>query len=274
MLVAHSTSTAGHSTEILCEIQPSAQRVLKKHFPRIPLASDVRTLPELPKVDLVAAGFPCQDLSQAGRTAGITGSESSLIGEVFRLLGRKPRTAVGPKWLLIENVPFMLQLDRGKAMRYLVTELEQQGFTWAYRIVDTRAFGLPQRRRRVIMLASRTEDPRGILLNPDAGTREPELTNGAAFGFYWTEGLAAGDVLALLHRDPDQAPPCELQVRGYGNASVSDRLLQRIADWDAAGKPTGQDLRVKIYPMDADYAPSEREIVVPKRHTKMVLEWE
>jgi len=180
---------AGHSTEILCEILPSAQRVLEKRFPQTQLARDIRALRSLPEVDLVAAGFPCQDLSQAGRTAGIAGSESSLIGEVFRLIGRKCRASPSPKWLLIENVPFMLQLDRGRAMRYLVTELEQRGFMWAYRVVDTRAFGLPQRRRRVLLLASRTEDPRGILLNSDAGDRQSERTGGVAFGFYWTEGL-------------------------------------------------------------------------------------
>jgi DNA (cytosine-5)-methyltransferase 1 len=53
------------------------------------------------------------------------------------------------RWLLLENVPFMLQLDRGEAMRYLTRSLEEIEFTWAYRVVDTRVFGLPQRRQRV-----------------------------------------------------------------------------------------------------------------------------
>jgi DNA (cytosine-5)-methyltransferase 1 len=55
-------------------------------------------------------------------------------------------------------VPFMLQLDRGEAMRFLTRSLEEMGFSWAYRVVDTRAFGLPQRRQRVLLLASRSED--------------------------------------------------------------------------------------------------------------------
>jgi DNA (cytosine-5)-methyltransferase 1 len=143
-----------YQTELLCEIDAGAQRVLKKRFAGIPIETDVRHIKRLPKVDVVAAGFPCQDLSQAGRTAGIRGSQSSVVAEVFRLLGD---TRNGPRWLLLENVPFMLQLERGKAMRYLVDRLEELGFTWAYRIVDTRAFGLPQRRQRVILVASRSD---------------------------------------------------------------------------------------------------------------------
>jgi DNA (cytosine-5)-methyltransferase 1 len=63
----------------------------------------------------------------------------------------------------LENVPFMLQLDRGQAMHYLTTELARLGFRWAYRVVDARSFGPPQRRQRVILLAtvkSRRRDPK------------------------------------------------------------------------------------------------------------------
>jgi DNA (cytosine-5)-methyltransferase 1 len=176
---------SGFETQLLCEIDTGAQRVLKERFKDVHLENDVRAIGSLPKVDLVAAGFPCQDLSQAGQTAGIGGTQSSVVGEVFRLLGRK-RT--GPKWLLLENVPFMLQLERGKAMRYLVDELERLEFTWAYRVVDTRAFGLPQRRQRVILLASRTEDPRPALFGQDAGEELQAFSRDLLCGFFWTEG--------------------------------------------------------------------------------------
>jgi len=137
-------SRAGHHSELLCEWEPTAQRVLRARFPSVDLRGDVRDLKSLPDVDLVTAGFPCQDLSQAGRTAGIRGERSGLVTEVFRLLDK-----TNPRWLLLENVPFMLQLDAGEAMRYLTTALTDRGYRWAYRVVDTRAFGLPQRRRRV-----------------------------------------------------------------------------------------------------------------------------
>jgi DNA (cytosine-5)-methyltransferase 1 len=177
---------AGFETELLCEIDKGAQRVLSRQFPGVPIVKDVRDLRVLPKVDLVAAGFPCQDLSQAGRTAGISGRHSGLVAEVFKLLGQ---VGSAPTWLLLENVPFMLQLQRGQAMRFLVDALEELDYSWAYRIVDTRAFGLPQRRQRVLLLASRAEDPRNVLFHgSESEPPRPEADN-VACGFYWTEGL-------------------------------------------------------------------------------------
>jgi DNA (cytosine-5)-methyltransferase 1 len=179
---------AGHRSKLLCEIDPGASRVLRARFPGIKLVSDVRKLRSLGRVDLVAAGFPCQDLSQAGRTAGIKGANSGLVSQIFRLLDERKKKAA-PRWLLLENVSFMLQLDRGIAMRYLVNQLESRGFTWAYRVVDSRSFGLPQRRQRVILLASRTDDPRQVLFADDTEPREPAFNGKLLCGFYWTEGL-------------------------------------------------------------------------------------
>lgn len=154
--------------------------------PRIIRPGTVRHLKALPKVDVVTAGFPYQDLSQPGRTAGIKGDNSSLVAEVFRLLAKRRS---GPRWLLLENVPFMLQLERGRGMRYLIDSLEELGFTWAYRVVDARAFGLPQRRQRVILLASRTEDPRPLLFNGQKPVETRDFDGNRWCGFYWTEGL-------------------------------------------------------------------------------------
>ena len=175
---------AGHESVLLCEIEAGAQAVLRARFPDIELTQDVGDLKSLPDVDLVAAGFPCQDLSQAGRTIGIDGSQSGLVGHVFRLL-----EAANPCWLLLENVPFMLQLDRGRAMRHLTTQLGNLGFRWAYRVVDARSFGMPQRRQRVLLLASREQDPRPVLFTDDAGEPAERSPSGLACGFYWTEGI-------------------------------------------------------------------------------------
>ncbi|HWV38664.1 MAG TPA: DNA (cytosine-5-)-methyltransferase [Vulgatibacter sp.] len=177
----------GHEASMFCEIEPSAQAVLRARFPGIPLESDVCELKELPKgTDLLAGGFPCQDLSQAGKTAGIEGSRSGLVGEVFRLLRKRPTP-----WVLLENVPFMLRLSKGRALEVIVAALEDLGYRWAYRVVDTRAFGLPQRRERVFMLASLTEDPRAVLFADEAGEPPAVAWNRRkmAFGFYWTEGI-------------------------------------------------------------------------------------
>jgi DNA (cytosine-5)-methyltransferase 1 len=142
---------AGHRASFLCEIDRIASVVLQEHFPGLVIHDDVTNLSQLPSVDLVSAGFPCQDLSISGQRAGIAGSRSSLVSHIFRLLDRADPP---PKWLLLENVPFMLRLQGGKGMEFLVDELEGRGFNWAYRVVDTRAFGLPHRRHRIVLLAS------------------------------------------------------------------------------------------------------------------------
>jgi DNA (cytosine-5)-methyltransferase 1 len=175
---------AGFDTTLLCEIEPAAQAVLRAQFKDVELKADVARLKSVDGAEILTAGFPCQDLSQAGQTAGIAGRQSGLVEHVFRLLGSK----TAPRWLLLENVSFMLQLDRGRAMLYLTERLESLGFEWAYRVVDTRAFGLPQRRQRVLLLASRKEDPRPVLFANEAGERHFERGASTACGFYWTEG--------------------------------------------------------------------------------------
>ncbi len=181
---------AGHSTSLFCENDPSAQAVLAAKFGSdIPLHSDVKGLKEIPRdIDLVTAGFPCQDLSQAGLTAGINGARSGLIDEVFRLLRGKHEVP----WILLENVPFMLQLSKGAPLEHIVTALEKLGYDWAYRVVDTRSTGLPQRRQRVFLLASKEGDPRDVILSEDAGApQDPDRDSwrNTSCGFYWTEGL-------------------------------------------------------------------------------------
>lgn len=175
---------AGGQAELLCEWWEPAKAVLAHRFPDSKLVGDVRDLRSLPKVDVLTAGFPCTDLSQAGRTQGIQGSQSGLVAEVFRLL-RRQRVPV----LVLENVRNMLVLDGGEAMRYLTAELECLGYRWAYRLVDSRFTGVPQRRQRVLFLAAREVDPRAILFADDAGEPTEDRLRDDCYGFYWTEGL-------------------------------------------------------------------------------------
>jgi len=120
-------------------------------------------------------------------TAGIRGEQSGLVDEIFRLL-----RAHDLPWVLLENVPFMLQLHQGQALDHIVTALEGLGYAWAYRVVDSRSMGLPQRRERVYIVASKVGDPRDVILADEAGDPlppDPETWREVACGFYWTEGL-------------------------------------------------------------------------------------
>ncbi len=187
--------TQGFDTRLFCENDTAAQAVLSAHFPHVPIHDDVRTLRSLPQCDVLTAGFPCQDLSLAGDKAGLKGSRSGLVSHVLRLVNRATRK---PNWLLIENVPYMLLLDKGSGMASLTDLLEDAGYSWAYRVVDARSFGLPQRRRRVILLASRRDDPREVLFADDSSRkfvegRPSDVNIGPAYGFYWTMGkMGAG----------------------------------------------------------------------------------
>lgn len=175
-------------TALICESWAPAQAVLASRFPESEMHPDVRTLTSLPcDVDLVTAGFPCTDLSQAGRTAGIDGAASGLVSHVFAALRAAAAERELPM-LMVENVANMLALDRGRAMAYLVGELELLGYRWAYRVVDSRFTGVPQRRRRVILIASASIDPRTILFADDQGPRPDGDYRTDGFGFYWTEG--------------------------------------------------------------------------------------
>ena len=120
-------ASAGHETVLLCEIWEPARAVLRKRMHGIPCHTDICRLKSLPAdVELLTAGFPCQDLSQAGPTAGIEGSRSGLVGEVFRLLDEHP-----VPWVVLENVSFMLQLHGGRAMSHVVDAFEERGYSWA-----------------------------------------------------------------------------------------------------------------------------------------------
>jgi DNA (cytosine-5)-methyltransferase 1 len=176
---------AGHTSTLLCEVDQSARHVLARHFPDAEIAPDINELRSLPASDVLTAGFPCQDLSQVGRRQGISGPNSGLIEKVFQLLRNQARR---PRWVVLENVPFMLSLERGKAIRTIADALEEMGFAWAYRTIDARAFGLPQRRRRVVILASQTDDPRSVLFGDHASAPSPRPRVSHACGFYWTKG--------------------------------------------------------------------------------------
>lgn len=172
---------AGIDTDLLCEYWEPAATVLRKRFDA-DLVGDICDLKSLPSVDVVTAGFPCTDLSQVGRTAGIDGTESGLVREAFRLIEETP-----PRWVVLENVPNMLRLNGGAAMSFIADWFEEHGWDWAYRTVDSQNFGLRQRRRRVFLVASRTEDPRSVLFADETDAVSAH-TRHSAYGFYWTEG--------------------------------------------------------------------------------------
>lgn len=287
-------SRAGHAARLFVEIDAGAQAVLEQRFPDTPIHADVTTLRTLPAgTELLAGGFPCQDLSQAGKTAGIAGARSGLVGEVFRLLDRHE-----VPWVLLENVPFMLQLARGGAMDVIVSAFESRGYRWAYRVVDSRAFGVPQRRERVYFLASKGGDPRQVLFADDAGEPEaPSHSWSRAHGFYWTEGIRglgwAVDAIPTLKGGSAvgiPSPPAILLPRGRvvtphirdaermqgfspGWTEPAERVVRKGARWKLVGNAVTVDAaawlgRRLLHPLERGAAvpslPLERRSAWPR----------
>ena len=116
-------------TVFFCEKDERAKAVLAKHYPGVPIADDISTVTTIPKVDIITAGFPCQDLSQAGLKKGIEGKQSGLVQHLFRILNGMKEDDL-PEWIVIENVSYMISLDSGNAIKYLVGELEKLGYRW------------------------------------------------------------------------------------------------------------------------------------------------
>ena len=189
---------ADHRPILLCESNEHAAHVLRRRWSEVRLHGDVAMLEGLPDgAEIVTAGFPCQNLSMAGDKKGIAGGKSTIVGKLFDLLDRDP-----VRWVVIENVYFMLHLWHGSAIEYILGRLEQRGYRWAYRVVNSRAFGLPQRRRRVFIVGSQSADPRDVLLADDAGSRKwPSVDMAHPMGFYWTEGRTGHGLTA------DAIPP-------------------------------------------------------------------
>jgi DNA (cytosine-5)-methyltransferase 1 len=100
---------AGMQTVAFCEINPFCRRVLAKHWPEVPIYEDVRTLSadrlkrDAVAVDLVCGGFPCQDISNAGKRVGLSGNRSGLWGEFLRLAGE-----IRPRFIIVENVSALI----------------------------------------------------------------------------------------------------------------------------------------------------------------------
>jgi len=146
---------AGFEHVAFCEADPYRREVLRRHWPGVPVHDDVRTFEYEGQVDLLAGGFPCQDLSVAGKRAGLAGERSGLFHEYARIADSVVRPG---GFLLVENVPGLLSSNSGRDMAIVVRTLADIGFaSLAYRTLDSQFFRVPQRRRRVFIVGCRAE---------------------------------------------------------------------------------------------------------------------
>jgi DNA (cytosine-5)-methyltransferase 1 len=137
------------------EIDKKASGVLAQQFPRTTIMGDIKGVSgaELlsagfnPANGIITGGFPCQDLSVAGRRAGLDGERSGLFWEIHRLIAETQT-----KWFVLENVPGLLSSNNGRDMGIVLGSLAELGYGLSYRILDAQHFGVAQRRRRVFIV--------------------------------------------------------------------------------------------------------------------------
>lgn len=146
---------AGVKVVASVEWDKKAQDVLKKHFPNSTIFGDIQgvTGEQLiaagfnPRGGIITGGFPCQDLSVAGKRKGLGGSRSGLFWEICRLLDETKAEN-----FILENVPGLLSSNNGRDMAAVIEALVERGYRVGWRVLDAQYFGVPQRRRRVFIV--------------------------------------------------------------------------------------------------------------------------
>ena len=148
---------AGWRIKWQVEIDPVCRAVLGRRFPGARRYGDIRECDgTLGGVDCITAGFPCQDISVAsGKSCyGLKGERSGLWYEALRIMRE-----VRPEWIVLENVPHILTINQGRDFRQIIESLAQVGYVGVWRVLDAGYFGVPQRRRRVFVVARLGQAP-------------------------------------------------------------------------------------------------------------------
>lgn len=240
---------AGYKIIAHVEKDGKCRKLLAGKWPKAVALKDVCTAGgnNLPPCDVVTFGFPCQDLSVAGKRAGLAGGRSGLFYEATRIINE-----LKPAYFLFENVPGLLSSDGGRDFARVLMEMDRIGYNGAWRVLDAQWLGVAQRRRRVFGLFSRLNSgaercaeilslPESLRRNPApsretgkgvAGTLESHTTGG---GFPSTDGACANHIVPVVagcitsrdakSHNPDGSTPGHLvPVFGFGGESDASSL--------------------------------------------------
>lgn len=212
--------TGGFKTVAFCEIEPFCRKVLKKHWPDVPIYEDVRTLTAEQlaadgiAVDVICGGFPCQDISFAGKGAGIEGERSGLWSEYARIIGE-----LRPRFVIVENVAALL----GRGLDVVLGDLASSGYDAEWDCVGADQLGASQHRERIWILAYPNDAGReGPVWAGESHQARPEWPAAhseplrSACG-YWPPGPGAvSDIPGMADGPADRAH----RLRALGNAVV------------------------------------------------------
>lgn len=220
---------SGMDVVFQCEINQFCQSVLRKNWPDIPLFSDIRSLvsSDIPESNVWCGGFPCQDVSLAnqGKRKGLLGERSGLFYTYAKLIKERK-----PEWLIIENVPGLLNSHDGEDFRTVIETLDELGYGVSWRVLDAKYFGTPQRRRRVYIVAS-FGDMRSarVLFEPGSTEITDKQGRGKRSGNTrkHVSGLSEADIYSIQHAGIGRKVSAGPQAKGFRNDGETYTLDSR-----------------------------------------------
>jgi DNA (cytosine-5)-methyltransferase 1 len=279
---------AGMETVFQCEWDKHATKILERHWPNVPRWDDIATLTgahilqHAPVIDVVAWGSPCQDLSVAGKRAGLDGARSGLFHQGIRIIKELRELTNGkyPRFSIWENVAGALSSAGGADFGQVLYEMDEAGACFSeWRLLDAQYFGVPQRRRRVFVVsvfdsgtAARCPDPLLPLsegVRGDSSTGEPsreavagEVANCLRVGSGVGERGDGTDNLVLqpsfrmrgFGDYTEDATASALKSRDHKDAT--DLVLQEPILIDRAAYNQGQNAQFDIHISDDPVSPS------------------
>lgn len=166
---------AGFETVWQCEKKEFCLDILEKHWPEVPRVEDIQEVKadDIPEAEIWAGGFPCQDISLArmGPRTGLRGKQSGLFYDFAELIGERR-----PKVVVLENVAALLSSHNGRDFAIILRTLADFGYGLAWRVLDSRYFGVPQSRSRVFIVGviGDAASAGKILFEPECGDRNSE----------------------------------------------------------------------------------------------------
>ena len=183
----------GYETVAFCEMDEFCQKVLKKHWPQVPIFDDVRTIDaaRLGRIDICTFGFPCQPVSQAGLQKAES-DDRWLWDEIIRIL-----QASKPKWIIAENVKGLVSVEDGLLLQNCITSLEAEGYEIQSVIIPACAKNAPHKRDRIWIigqLVANTENGRGEQTEWQRG----ESVRGRSNDFSRSETEGQEDIRAVV----------------------------------------------------------------------------
>lgn len=208
---------SGMSVIFQCEINLFCRTVLQKNWPDLPLHDDIGTLlaSDIPESNVWCGGFPCQDLSLAnqGKRKGLSGNRSGLFFTYAELIRQRK-----PDWIIIENVPGLLNSNDGEDFRMVIETLDELGYGLSWRIFDAKYFGTPQRRRRVYIVGSLGNmrsarvlfdtDSNSVIDNESGRTKSSDSRR-------LDESLSTSNVYSIQHAGIGRKPTAGPQGKGF-----------------------------------------------------------